>query len=612
MHEAVRLVIWDLDETFWKGTLTEGQIQFIPAHKAIVIDLARRGVMSSVCSKNDPAQVRELLESHGVWDYLIFPSISWAPKGQRIARLIETAQLRPETVLLIDDNPMNLAEAQHYAPGLQVAEPTSISSLLEDPRLVGKDDAALARLAQYKLLEARKADEEASGSDNLAFLRSSNIRVTIEYDVEANLDRAIELINRTNQLNFTKKRLPEDIDLARAELREMLARYDVNAGLVKVQDRYGDYGYAGFFLLSGHRAESFLHYFCFSCRTLNMGVETWVYRRLGRPFLQVAGDVVNDVRHDESPVEQWISLGEAQAVAGEKKPMKRLVMRGGCDLAALSHYLTGEAESTALELLSVREERMVRIDHSAILELALRDLEADVERALEGIGYQRTDWDSALKNPEAQSTWFLSFWTDAFCTLYRHRTLGFSVPFLLPIDPHALTDVTKLQPEQVAPFLKTEAHRAQYQYLVDNFECLGLAGEAKVRSAIRRLRRTAADDTTIFVVLAPETWLEAPGRLVDLPRMRLVNQAIRAELDGRPNVHLIQIADFVEPGKLRDDPLHFDRLTYKRMADHVRELIRVKALAAPLAREMDNRSGGLWSKLRVWRLRTGRQAEPAE
>jgi hypothetical protein len=28
--EPVRLVIWDLDETFWKGTLTEGGITFSP------------------------------------------------------------------------------------------------------------------------------------------------------------------------------------------------------------------------------------------------------------------------------------------------------------------------------------------------------------------------------------------------------------------------------------------------------------------------------------------------------------------------------------------------------------------------------------------------------
>ena len=31
--EKVRLVIWDLDETFWRGTLTEGGIEYVQAHQ---------------------------------------------------------------------------------------------------------------------------------------------------------------------------------------------------------------------------------------------------------------------------------------------------------------------------------------------------------------------------------------------------------------------------------------------------------------------------------------------------------------------------------------------------------------------------------------------------
>lgn len=54
--------------------------------------------------------------------------------------------------------------------------------------------------------------------DPRGFLRTSDIRLIIEHDIEPHIDRAIELINRTNQLNFTKRRLPEDIEAARLEL----------------------------------------------------------------------------------------------------------------------------------------------------------------------------------------------------------------------------------------------------------------------------------------------------------------------------------------------------------------------------------------------------------
>lgn len=118
--EPVRLVIWDLDDTFWSGSLTEGSIQYRDDCHNIVVELARRGIMSSICSKNDMATVRPVLEQRGIWPYFIFPSVNWEPKGKRIAALIETAQLRAETVMFIDDHPMNLAEATFYVPRLQI------------------------------------------------------------------------------------------------------------------------------------------------------------------------------------------------------------------------------------------------------------------------------------------------------------------------------------------------------------------------------------------------------------------------------------------------------------------------------------------------------------
>jgi hypothetical protein len=44
MAEPVRLVVWDLDETFWKGSVSEGGMrEYVKAHHDTVIELARRG-----------------------------------------------------------------------------------------------------------------------------------------------------------------------------------------------------------------------------------------------------------------------------------------------------------------------------------------------------------------------------------------------------------------------------------------------------------------------------------------------------------------------------------------------------------------------------------------
>jgi len=245
--EPVRLVIWDLDETFWQGTLSEGGIAFCPENRDIVIALAERGIISTICSKNDFETVRDVLKTHDVWDYFIFPSVNWEPKGPRLQALIDTIQLRPETVMLIDDNPMNRNEALFFVPGMQVADETVIPELLSNPLFKGNDDRALTRLKQYKLLEKRKADEIAAGGSNVEFLRSSNIRIQIEHDIESHVERVIELVNRTNQLNFTKRRLPEDRAAAAAAVKRLAGAFDVQTGLIRVRDNYGDYGFCGFF-----------------------------------------------------------------------------------------------------------------------------------------------------------------------------------------------------------------------------------------------------------------------------------------------------------------------------------------------------------------------------
>ena len=76
--ENIRLVIWDLDETFWKGTLTEGQITWVDEYADIVKSLAARGIISSICSKNDFEPTMQVIKAWQLDSYFIFPSIDWS------------------------------------------------------------------------------------------------------------------------------------------------------------------------------------------------------------------------------------------------------------------------------------------------------------------------------------------------------------------------------------------------------------------------------------------------------------------------------------------------------------------------------------------------------
>jgi FkbH-like protein len=572
--EPVRLVIWDLDETFWLGTLTEGGITYRRDVHEIVIQLARRGIVSSICSKNDIAPVRDILQREGIWDSFVFPSINWESKGPRLAAMVEAVQLRPPTVLFIDDNPMNRAEARHFVPGIQVADETIIPNILENPLFRGKDDSKLSRLAQYKLLERRHTEEVAAGADTTGFLRASNIRISVEHDLEPHIDRAIELINRTNQLNFTKKRLPEDLDEARAELRLLLTGYTVQAGIIRVRDNYGDYGYCGLYIMRSGSAALRLMHFCFSCRILNMGVESWLYQHLGRPTLRVVGEVLTDVVGDRREID-WITVELPEANQGGDQGAASLdyvYARGGCDLHAVTHYFNMVARNVYREFNETRNGANVRFDHTVFAQFGLRGISDASKTAMHALGYEDGDFTTIV--PELPMTgnavWILSFWADADFALYRHRGTGDSVPLSLPTIQTNQRNVMLLDPDQAAD----PASRAILRALQQDFEYTGMIGEQAFKDNVRLLLARAPAGVRIFILMAAELVPNEAGRMVVPTKKRRLNSWVRDVAASVPQVELVEIREFVSADQEFITNNHFDRMVYFRVFQHIMRRIQ--------------------------------------
>lgn len=335
LPHQVRLVIWDLDDTFWDGMLTEGGARLIDANVALVKALCARGIVSSIASKNDLAEARALLRGAGIWEYFIFPRIAFEPKGPAIAAIIDAANLRPDNVLFIDDLPLNLAEARHFAPGIMTALPSEIlPHLLDLPQARGKDDSGLTRLRQYKNLEEKAFDQDGATGSNEDFLRGCDIHLSIDYDIEPEFERVVELINRSNQLNFTKRRI--ETAEQRAAFRLGLGAFGAHAGIVRVSDRYGDYGIVGFYLTINPDGSNRLADFVFSCRTMNMGIEQYVYDMLKRPAIDIVGPVANGLAMFDRI--DWITRDQAGAVAAVAATDDKLVLVGGCDLLQVASY----------------------------------------------------------------------------------------------------------------------------------------------------------------------------------------------------------------------------------------------------------------------------------
>jgi FkbH-like protein len=579
--EPVRLVIWDLDETFWDGTLTEGGITFRPETRDIVIELARRGIVSAICSKNDFDQVRQVLTDHGVWNTFVFPSIDWTPKGPRIAALIEAIQLRPATVMFIDDNPSNLAEVRDMVPEIQVREHTFVPEILAHPLFKGKDDSALKRLQQYKLLEKRKADEVSAGTDVVQFLRDSAIRVELDFDIEGNLDRAVELINRTNQLNFTKARLPDDPETARRELRETITAYHRQGALVRVKDRYGDHGYCGIYIHCSE--ERRLQHYAFSCRILGMGVERWLYNELGRPAIDVTGEVLSDL-FVETPAIDWINQAAEARDAAAMGSGPRITARGGCDLAAVMHYFAATSHDAVCEYHLFRNGTAYRVEHGALLPYLIDGLTPAQSEAAAALGYEPDDFKSRMfERTDGTQVVLLSFSTDAIFPLWRHRASGLTVPFLLrnAEEGDARSLATRHFPRDEYRAWALE----KQQLLKDEYDYLGLIGEEAFKQNLSRLLRSLPGDTRVFIIEQNEKGIGAPQ---PIPlRTLAVNRWLREVCAQWPNVTCIatskHVHDASDVGTEGHSHIHFSRLVYHRLyreiahhlaADHAASTVR--------------------------------------
>lgn len=71
--EKVKLIIWDLDDTFWNGTLSEGGVKKCN-NVDLVLSLTDCGIINAICSKNDRDLAENELEQLGVKDLFVFNS----------------------------------------------------------------------------------------------------------------------------------------------------------------------------------------------------------------------------------------------------------------------------------------------------------------------------------------------------------------------------------------------------------------------------------------------------------------------------------------------------------------------------------------------------------
>jgi FkbH-like protein len=288
----IKCVVVDLDDTLWPGTLgdTGFTLDDFAANDTFALGphgglhqalkaLKARGVMLAVASKNDLEGVLEqwyaLSRAAEGWglkhvlvpDDFVLLKIDWGRKSESIGAIAAELGIATDSILFIDDNPVEREEVRAAHPDVRVlgGDLNLVRTwLLDDPALqvhtLSKEAASRSEMMKAQLERDRGL---RGATDEASFLRGLQIRMRVKrVHADRPLDRILELLQRTNQFNTTLVRYDA------GTLARLLETPEGEAYALEVVDRFTDYGVVAVVVFEAD------HVACFamSCRVIGLKV----------------------------------------------------------------------------------------------------------------------------------------------------------------------------------------------------------------------------------------------------------------------------------------------------------------------------------------------------
>jgi FkbH-like protein len=248
-----------------------------PEIPVIVRGLDERGILQSIASKNDCGTAWKKLEEFGLQEYFLHPQIHWNPKSESIRAIAKAFNLGLDAFAFIDDSSFERAEVGAALPEVTVLDGARTSWLLRS-RLFQGSATSDARNRRRSYVEAivREQKRTEAGGDYLRFLSSCEIYLDVAEYEPSDFERVAELLQRTNQLNFSGRHYK------REDIAAIVADADRSKYVLRCRDKYGDYGAVGFSIVSWERGRIDVDDFMLSCRVQGKFIEQSFFTTLRR------------------------------------------------------------------------------------------------------------------------------------------------------------------------------------------------------------------------------------------------------------------------------------------------------------------------------------------
>ena len=295
-----KCLVLDLDNTLWGGVIGEDGVKGIQLSETGdgarfrdfqlgIRELGRMGVILGIVSKNNEADALEVLERH---EHMVLrkrdfalTKINWSTKAQNIAELAQDLDIGMDSIVFIDDNPVEREAIRAALPEVTVPEfPLDTCELTSFLERVYKEyfftlestEEDRKRTEAY-LTNAKRAAERTVAPSIEEFLSGLRTKIFLTRAGDEDFGRAAQLTQKTNQFNLTTRRYTEQ------ELRTLQSTPGAAVFIASVVDKYGDNGKVLVSVLrTATRGTAELDAFLMSCRVLGRFIEDQVLDHLVR------------------------------------------------------------------------------------------------------------------------------------------------------------------------------------------------------------------------------------------------------------------------------------------------------------------------------------------
>jgi|TARA_B100001964_G_C14248984_1_gene608898 FkbH-like protein len=289
MGLSKKLIILDLDDTLWGGIvgdegwqnirlgghdyIGESYVDFQRELKA----LSKKGIILGIVSKNDEKIAFEAINKHPEMvlrqDDFAGWRINWNDKAKNILELVEELNLGLQSVVFIDNNPAERDRVREALLEVLVLDWPQDSMLykqtLSNLRCFDSPSISIEDLNKTKMYmaerERTKVKKNVPSLDE--WLKSLHLTIKIESLSESNIKRAVQLLNKTNQMNLSTRRLSE------SELLKWEQSEGNHMWVFYISDKFGDSGLTGISSMNCANADATIVDFVLSCRVMGRKIE---------------------------------------------------------------------------------------------------------------------------------------------------------------------------------------------------------------------------------------------------------------------------------------------------------------------------------------------------